>query len=891
MASAQKANSIKLSVNDEDKIQDKFRISSSNKIVDTITKEKISKEKIKPNILNNEYNNKKNLLENPNFNISSSNSKNNNFAYINSRYKYNLNLNNNKNEINNQTNSFASTFNSNNNILNHGSQKQLKNKINIDNNNSPFNISNNSKPVLKFSFKNRRENNSNNNNYNTNHIYLATEPEIQVKENYLSTSIKNIEIKKTPYNLESSNSIYTSYNKNKNYIPKKLQNQSKITSGVLNTAGGGEILNNNKNLNDLEFHFKKSSELLNSLNKPFSPNIHKTINNSINNSSSSKQKSNSKTRKNNIIQDFNSPNKAKKNLDGSFISKNIYTQIPLETYSSHNDFIDEFFFELQNYNNNSSVILEDSEKHIIDSINNKVLSIFDNIFKKIITGQKPMESLDIDIKKKLNKYSETWKKFLSVFEKNSIKYKSNQNPSYINNIDLSTKNVINHNHNIHNTESCLSKIKNNKNNHNHNSNTNENRLCDLNCYSKINNELEEKFTNLMQKEVTKVKGVLKQKEKIIEDLHNQINIKNSYISEMQQGSVNNPKSKDLGTSNRLLRSENFSRDIMREKASEKNISDEAQSLKNNLQPNNNLKSENKNENEKLNMKKNKESKAFEAKNAFILEEAEEFSLKKKPIDTFDDQTELLLYDQKQFIRERRLLVSENKSLFEKINEMEKLLNFQKEKEIKLMKLLFFLNKQGIPIDEIIQTHILPEKSGREENSQLMRESNQTPSGSYKSMESLMYMPITLDKPMPYVKPQIIPVLDFTDINNKFNMEYDSCRLKSNSNCNDSNNNCVNKKFTIINDESFSSFIDLNKIDDQPNYDNSIINDISKLDHKKNRGNDLKINLNPVKNKENAYMIKSLNENAEQSNTFKQSLNMMKLNLNTDSNLRNVIYFF
>lgn len=742
-------------------------------------------------------------------------------------------------------------------------QKQTKNKINLNDfiknytNNLNFYILGSGNPDSSFNkIKDiRLESKNYNNNYNNkskkNDPYLQTEPE--KKDNISSSKIKNFPFKKALKTIDSN--LKNSFNSiNTNYV-KTYQNQS--YAGVSNTPMKSNNINQNDN--SLKLQLKRSRETSSSLSKhSCSKNI--TNNSNINNSCS-KQKSNSKTKKINILPIDN--NNSNKKVNGGFISKkNI--KIPSEVYSSHNDFIEDFFYELQNYINFG--LSEDSDKLI--SNKNNVLNIFDNIFKNIITGQKPMESLDIDIKKKLSKYSETWKNFLHNFERNSIKLNMKRNPSYVNNINLSTKNVINHNHNI-NTEPCG----------NNNFNANENIICNKNCYNKLEKDLEEKFTKLMKKEVGKIKIILDEKEKLIENLQNQINIKNTYISEIQHLSSNNGKSNDLVISNRLIKPENFLEE-KQDKTSENNILQnisETQFVKNNLEQNFNHINQNTNNKIKKIQNSNKDQQLKK-----ILDERDRIEKvieQKKLSETIDEQTELLLYDRKQFIRERRLLISENKSLFDKVNELEKAINIQKEKEIKLMKLLFFLKKQGIPIDEIIQNHVLTDKSCREDQKSIMCDSSHTHNQSFKSLDSIMFYPITIDKPTPYVKPNVIPILDFTDINDKYNMEYESGKKSVNYVDSFKNNkNCANTNLTV--NESSSSFIEFNKIKNNDNFDYSIINNISKLDHMNNRGIDMNNNSN--KNTNNVKNTEKESYNADVNEALKKKNILSKLNLKKEN---------
>jgi len=182
-----------------------------------------------------------------------------------------------------------------------------------------------------------------------------------------------------------------------------------------------------------------------------------------------------------------------------------------------------------------------------------------------------------------------------------------------------------------------------------------------------------------------------------------------------------------------------------------------------------------------------------------------------------------------------MLVSENKGLFNKLSEMEKLLNFQKEKEIKLMKVLFFLNKQGIPIDDIIENQLISEKSEINENSEINRENNFSPLESSKSMDSLMYLPLTLTKPSSYTKPEVIPLLNLRDINNKYNLEYGSAK-KSNK-----NNVCVTDPSYFNQSNNYENKCNNYLIEENDDYDYDVEMGLQYDKNKKVSGNNIKQN--------------------------------------------------
>ena len=100
-----------------------------------------------------------------------------------------------------------------------------------------------------------------------------------------------------------------------------------------------------------------------------------------------------------------------------------------------------------------------------------------------------------------------------------------------------------------------------------------------------------------------------------------------------------------------------------------------------------------------------------------------------------------------------------------------------------MKVLFNLKKQGINIDEILQEEIKKDnniKNNINNNNKLINEKNDQENKqnisiatSCVSFDSLISVPIYIDKPFIFIKPQTIPLLNLKNINNKFNLEYKS----------------------------------------------------------------------------------------------------------------------
>ncbi len=606
------------------------------------------------------------------------------------------------------------------------------------------------------------------------------------------------------------------------------------------------ILNSNKKSSEKVNFKEKNTFQINSINKIDYSNLRyaNTIDSSITDSIKKKYETISNNKEkllNNLI-----INKDKHNKKSNY-------------ENSTKKFTDEFFFELEKY----SKELEYKETLKINRI--KIYNIFDNIFRNILTEEKSLDYIDLETKKKLRNHSETWKNFLFAFEKTSSLYCPNmKNPNYINNIDLSTKNIINNNI----SDAYFD----------------ENKNSGIKYYQSLKKQLEDKFTNLTKNEINKIKVNLSEKEKIIENLQKEINTKNSYIIEIQE-SHNNLKSKNGANSNSLLinSDNNFSK--------EKNNSSQnnTKNLNNSKNKQNAISNDNilESSDDKININHNQHE---ILKN--IIEE-DNLDRSSKYINTNisnnntinKEEQELLLYDQKQFIRERRLLIAENKSLFEKMNEMEKLITFHKDKEIKLMKVLYYLNKQGIPINDIIQKEILSsDKSSREKDSQIGRENNLSSHESQKSMDSLMYFPITLEKPFPYQKPEKIPILDFKDINSKFNLEYDSPRKSSIVNKNSYNEaSLIECDYSEENDDRYKeinysnnsnyNYNEKNRIekDDLKNIKNfnTIQNDmdirtkVKELNNQKLLKEKLKLNINlNNKNLGKIFNIKSNNRNSK-----------------------------
>ncbi len=990
MASVKKfesKNILKHSVNDSKKLTEKEIISSVIKNFVSCSNEKSRDNKLQKIIKNDNTNS----FKYPKFNTSNSNNKNNkdnnsnyiNFSSCNSIKNSNVSYMEAKNGRGDKCNknNFTNTFH-----FNYEPQKIMHNNENFNNqsqinNNSTF--CNNSN--INISLKNHKELPFNKiqdiSTQNVNKmLYLSTEPEksefnffhanlnpkaIKVFKNK-NTEVENKSNKSSNLNVTSLYNNFLRTNSHKNYnTPNTMNNNNQFA----NTTN--QVLINK---------LKKASFLMNISNKHFylSNNISNTdisLNNNQNNNNKTNSNSNNKKRnsngKNIKIPANKNPltlsNSSSKNINNLKLSlnnipKKTQSPSPIRTYSSQHEFIEDFFKDLEKYSSsnnetNSNSNSNQAQQQNLNLNHLNILNIFDNLFKKIISGQKPMDTLDIQIKKKLSDYSEVWKKFLLAYEKNSIAANAakNPNPNYINNIDLSTKNVINHNHNLNSYDAAENENKCSKDPF-----VSGNHYCAL---ENLKAELDEKFTNMMKTEVNKIKGVVCEKEKIIEELQKEIEIKNFCISEMQETLKNNFKPKDGLVWHSQLFSDNMLKETLQEndlsiinnnsfnKNSDNIIINNNHKNNHNLNINN-LLNNNNYINNKSNIKSNNDFTALSnnnlqpiliptlakeksndyafnsisnnniliADNSYFFNEQQDGQEDQSKINNFFDHNnnlnfrenhnnnksnennnkimldyknkiknnndsatednaienisepvnEMSLYDQKQFIREKHMLQSENKSLFNKLNEMEKLVNFQKEKEVKLMKVLYYLNKQGIPIDEIIQNQYLlfSEKSEIDEQiiSQINHpESNFTPLESSKSMDSLMYLPLTLEKPNIFLKPNVIPVLNFNGINSKFNLEYGSAKTK------DSNKNkiCItdpsyynhNNVVCVNNDNNLSNnLIEENYYNDDNslnfNYGNNSINNKTVVNNNIKHKN----NSNHLKKKENFEIGKITNEN-------------------------------
>lgn len=145
--------------------------------------------------------------------------------------------------------------------------------------------------------------------------------------------------------------------------------------------------------------------------------------------------------------------------------------------------------------------------------------------------------------------------------------------------------------------------------------------------------------------------------------------------------------------------------------------------------------------------------------------------------------EVNFYTHKQLLRDFKNLSLENKGLRELNTRLEKENNIRKDKEMKIMQLLYTLNKKGIPIDDIVG-EIKTEQSDNNNFNEASFLSSDPFGRENKSIDNSIYTPINIDPPKFQKKPDMIPTLNLNNINDQFNSEYISpmkqCKVEYNS---------------------------------------------------------------------------------------------------------------
>ena len=279
--------------------------------------------------------------------------------------------------------------------------------------------------------------------------------------------------------------------------------------------------------------------------------------------------------------------------------------------------------------------------------------------------------------------------------------------------------------------------------------------------------MEEKYNKVVNNEIKKIKNIINEKNKIIKELEEKLNKEKEIKKEIKNINTNTKINSKSYNKDNFNDDDNYNDN--KEKEKENNFKNNFNTRKDFFNKNgfSNNNSNNKSNNNKSYSKENSNLNSMENSNS---------NTNSNP----NSNNELNLYYQKQFIRDKQILLNENKSLFDKINELERIVKYQKDKEIKLMKVLFNLKKQGINIDEILQEEIKKDnniKNNINNNNKLINEKNDQENKqnisiatSCVSFDSLISVPIYIDKPSNFIKPETIPLLNLKNINNKFNLE-------------------------------------------------------------------------------------------------------------------------
>ena len=134
-----------------------------------------------------------------------------------------------------------------------------------------------------------------------------------------------------------------------------------------------------------------------------------------------------------------------------------------------------------------------------------------------------------------------------------------------------------------------------------------------------------------------------------------------------------------------------------------------------------------------------------------------------------DTNEIYLYNQKQLLRDNKLLSTENKQLRDSVSKLEKEIENLKIKEVKIMKILFSLSRKGIAINDIVENELSSELKfnvkfkGDSSSQEIEKDKDET-----ISINDSMYTPLYIDSEKKNViKPGIVPSLNLYNINNSF----------------------------------------------------------------------------------------------------------------------------
>ena len=191
-----------------------------------------------------------------------------------------------------------------------------------------------------------------------------------------------------------------------------------------------------------------------------------------------------------------------------------------------------------------------------------------------------------------------------------------------------------------------------------------------------------------------------------------------------------------------------------------------------------------------------------------LEEAQNDLKKKLLIKEKCETNEIYLYTQKQLTRDNKMLSNENKQLRDNIIKLEKEIVGYKQKEVKIMKILYSLSKKGISINEILEKDSIPDLKQSNLNLNSDTITNETINENRAesiSINDSMYAPLYIIEPTNNVtKQNLVPKLNLININNSlYNFGSDESTIK------EKNNTTTNIKLT-----SNQSDLDFNEIKDE-----------------------------------------------------------------------------
>ena len=172
-----------------------------------------------------------------------------------------------------------------------------------------------------------------------------------------------------------------------------------------------------------------------------------------------------------------------------------------------------------------------------------------------------------------------------------------------------------------------------------------------------------------------------------------------------------------------------------------------------------------------------------------------------------DQEELEMYQNKQLMRDFKNLSSENKNLREVISNLERDMKVSKEKEMKIMHILYSLKKKGVKVESLISEEFPKELTDISKNLVASRKTSEN-SETNRSLDNSMYTPICIDSPYNFKKPDKIPSLNLDNINSLYNKDYLSPNnLKDKKNFfPEKNEECVKKEKEIVKEISYNKYV-------------------------------------------------------------------------------------